>query len=85
MASNSKGIGQVFWQEKGVTPSFFRDRSVGFNVQHDGRPHEYSVSFSTKQPVLAMRVDPSNAQGTITIFSIRLLDGDGNEVYRWKF
>ena len=85
MSSTSKGLGQVFWQEKGVNPSFFRDRSVGFNVQHDGRPHEYSVSFSTKQPVLAMRVDPSNAQGTITISSIRLLDGDGNDVYRWKF
>ena len=85
MSSTSKGLGQVFWQETGVTPSFFRDRSVGFNVQHDGRPHEYSVSFSTKKPILAVRVDPSNALGEITISRIRLLDGDGNEVYRWKF
>jgi len=85
MASNSGGPGQVFWQEKGVTPIFVRDRSRSFNVQHDGKPHEYSVSWTTKNPVVAVRIDPSNARGKITISQIRLVDADGTEVYRWKF
>ncbi|MDF1845479.1 MAG: sulfatase [Rubripirellula sp.] len=85
MASNSRGAGQVFWQEKGVTPTFFRDRSRGFDVQHDGKPHEYRVSWSAKNPVVAVRIDPSNAPGEITISRILLIDADGNDVYRWKF
>ena len=85
MASDSRGSGQIFWQEKGVTPVFFRDRSRGFEIQHDGQPHEYSISWSAKHPVVAVRIDPSKAAGEITIFGIRLIDGDGNEVYRWKF
>jgi len=85
MSSNSQGSGQVFWQEKGVTPTFFRDRSRGFNVQHDGKPHECSVTFSAKAPVLAVRIDPSNAAGEITISRIILFNGGGKEVYRWKF
>ena len=85
MASSSKGSGQVFWQEKGVTPTFFRDRSRSFNVQHDGKPHEYSIPFVAKNPVVAVRVDPSNSHGKITISQIRLLDGDGKKVYQWQF
>ena len=85
MASDSSGPGQVFWQEKSVTPIFVRDRSRGFNVQHDGKPHEYSVSWSAKNPVVGVRVDPSNARGVIKISRIRLIDADGNEVYRWNF
>ncbi|MEE2935369.1 MAG: sulfatase [Planctomycetota bacterium] len=85
MASNSSGLGQVFWQEKGVTPAFFRDRSRGFKVQHDGEPHEYRVSWSAKNPVVGVRIDPSNAAGEITISQIQLIGADGSEVYRWKF
>ena len=85
MASESKGSGQIFWQEKEVTPAFFRERSRSFEVQHDGEPHEYSISWTAKNPVVAVRIDPSRAPGKITIFGLRLIDGDGNEVYRWKF
>ncbi|MAR09621.1 MAG: N-acetylgalactosamine 6-sulfate sulfatase (GALNS) [Blastopirellula sp.] len=85
LASDSRGSGQVFWQEKGVAPAFFRDRSVGFEVQHDGKPHDYSISWSAKNPVVAVRIDPATAPGKITISRMRLCDGDGNEVYRWKF
>ena len=85
MTSRSRGSGQVFWQEKGVAPAFFRDRSRGFEVQHDGEPHDYSISWSAKNPVVAVRIDPSTAPGEITISRIRLIDGDGNEVYRWIF
>ncbi len=85
MTSRSRGSGQVFWQEKGVVPAFFRDRSRSFEVQHDGKPHEYRISWSAKNPVVAVRIDPSNAPGEITISRIRLVDRDGNEVYRWRF
>ena len=85
MSSDSKGSGNIFWQEKGVIPVFFRDRSRSFEVQHDGQPHDYSISWSAKNPVVAVRIDPSTAPGKITISQIRLVDGDGNEVYRWKF
>ena len=85
MSSDSKGSGNIFWQEKGVIPAFFRDRSRSFEVQHDSQPHDYSISWSAKNPVVAVRIDPSTAPGKITISQIGLVDGDGNEVYRWKF
>ena len=85
MTSNSRGSGQIFWQEKGVAPAFFRDRSRSFEVQHDGEPHDYSISWSAKNPVVAVRIDPSTAPGKITISGIRLIDRDGDEVYRWNF
>ena len=85
LASDSRGSGQVFWQEKGITPAFIRDRSQSFNVQHDGKPREYSISFSAKNPVIAVRIDPSNAPGEIRITRIQLFDADANEVYQWKF
>ncbi|MEC8864684.1 MAG: sulfatase [Planctomycetota bacterium] len=84
MASQSKGSGRVFWQEQGSSPAFFRDRSRSFDVQHDGEPHDYSISWSAEKPVIAVRIDPSTAPGEIIISKIRLIDGNGNEVYRWK-
>ena len=85
ISSDSRGSGHIFWQEKGVIPAFFRDRSRRFEVQHDGQPHDYSISWSAKNPVVALRIDPSTAAGKITISRIQLVDEDGNEVYRWKF
>ena len=85
MVSNSKGQGQIFWQEKGVTPMFFRDRSCVFNVQHDGKPHQYSVPLPAKNPVVGLRLDPSKAQGEISISQMQLIDSEGHELYRWKF
>ncbi len=85
MSSDSRGSGHIFWQERGVIPAFFRDRSRSFEVQHDGQPHDYSISWSAKNPVVGVRIDPSTAPGKITISRIRLVDGDGNEVYRWKY
>ena len=55
MASSSKGSGQVFWQEKESLKHSFAT-AASFNVQHDGKPHEYSIPFVAK-PVVAVRVD----------------------------
>lgn len=81
MTSDSSGKGQVFWQEKKAGP-FKAERSHFFDVQHDGRKHEYAVDFTTKSPLLAVRIDPSRGQGRIEISDIRLVDKDGATRYR---
>lgn len=85
MKSNSNGKGQLFWQEQGVRPAFLRDRSKRFDVQHDGKQHDYSIRFSADHPVLAIRIDPSAGPGKMEISSIRLTADDGAIVYRWNF
>ena len=75
MRSAAKGDGQVFWQEQGVTPAFFRDRSKRFEVLHDGAPHQYSIQWSVENPLLAVRIDPATAKGQITLSDIRLTTG----------
>jgi len=85
MVSDSKGKGQVFWQEQGVAPSFFRDRSKPFEVLHDGKPHDYAVNWSPEHPVLAVRIDPSTATGLMQISNIKLTTEDGSVLHQWKF
>ncbi len=85
MTSTSRGKGQFFWQEKGVAPAFFRDRSKPFDVQHDGEAHKYSMEWSAENPVLAVRIDPSTAAGHIHISNMTLSTGDGRVVHQWKF
>ncbi|MFT5094343.1 MAG: arylsulfatase A-like enzyme [Porticoccaceae bacterium] len=85
MTSDSKGNGQVFWQEKDVAPAYFRDRSTHFEVQHDGKKHEYSIIFSAKKTVTGIRIDPSTGSGTIRISNIRLTNADGKLIHKWDF
>lgn len=85
MKSDSKGNGQIFWQEKGAAPPFFRDRSKPFSVQHDGNAHEYSISFIAQKPVAGIRIDPSRGVGTVQFSNIRLTTADGKLIHRWEF
>jgi arylsulfatase A-like enzyme len=85
MASTATGRGQFFWQEQGVQPPFFRDRSTGFALTHDGKPHEYRIEFSSANPVTAVRLDPGQAAGEIRISAMKLMDANGGIVYEWKF
>ncbi len=85
MTSDSKGNGQIFWQEKGVTPAYFRDRSTQFEIQHDGEKHEYAIRFTAKNAVTGIRIDPSRAPGTIEISNIRLTTADGKLIHHWTF
>ncbi|TWU28832.1 Arylsulfatase [Novipirellula artificiosorum] len=84
MTSNSQGNGQVFWHEQGVSPAYFRDRSTSFEVQHDGKAHEYAVELTTRNPIEGVRIDPSTASGDIQISNISLSTSDGRELYRWE-
>jgi hypothetical protein len=85
MSSTAAGRGQLFWQEQGVQPPFFRDRSTVFAIRHDSKPHEYRIAFTAANPVIAVRLDPGQAAGEIRVSAIRLLDADGRPVYEWRF
>ena len=85
MTSDSKGNGQLFWQEKGVAPAYFRDRSTQFEIKHNGEKHEYSISFTAENAVTGIRIDPSRAPGTIAISNIRLTNSDGKLIHQWQF
>lgn len=85
MESDSSGNGQVFWQEQGVTPPFFKERSLIFDVKHDGQPHLYSIAFSTREPLAAIRIDPSRSAGTIRISGVKIATDGGDVVREWKF
>ena len=81
--SNSSGNGQVFWHEQGVAPAYFRERSVNFDVQHDGADHEYAVEFTAKNPVQGIRIDPSRGSGIIRLSEIRLTTPAGEVLHRF--
>ena len=85
MSSDSSGNGQIFWQEQGVNPPFIGARSERFEVQHDGQMHDYAVPLPVKQPVLAVRIDPSRATGTIKISAVSLQTADGTVIRQWSF
>jgi hypothetical protein len=79
ISSTGSGRGQLFWQEQGVQPPFFRERSVVFDMTHDGRPHEYRIAFTSAHPVTAIRLDPGQGPGQISITLVRLVDpGNGD-------
>jgi hypothetical protein len=85
MASTGGGSGQFFWQEQGVRPPFFRDRSVVFAMTHDDQPCEYRVSFTAAHPITAVRIDPGQAPGKIRVQSMRLLNSEEETLFDWKF
>ena len=80
MTSDSSGRGQVFWQEKGAG-RFHAEHSQFFDVEHDGQQHEYTVRFTTKSSLQAIRIDPSRGRGRIEISGIRL-EANGARQYK---
>tara|TARA_R110002073_G_scaffold69905_6_gene173216 strand:+ start:2533 stop:4569 length:2037 start_codon:yes stop_codon:yes gene_type:complete len=84
MRSQSAGHAQVFWHEQGVAPAFYRDRSVRFDPEHDGRTHDYVIEFSPAKPVQAIRIDPSRAAGEMQLSNIRLTTPAGEVLHRFK-
>ena len=84
MSSTAGGRGQFFWQEQGITPAFFRDRSVTFDVNHDGKTHEYHVRFRAQQPIPSVRLDPGQSRGLIRVQAMSI-SRDGQSVFAWRF
>ena len=85
MSSTGSGPGQVFWQEQGIRPPFFRDRSTVFEITHDGMPHTSVIAFTTMEPLEAVRLDPGQGPGEIVVSAISLLDAMGQMTQEWKF
>lgn len=85
MTSSGKGSGRLFWQERNVEPPMHRDRSVTFDVEHDGAPHDYQVNFEPKRALLAVRLDPARGPGEFRIEALSLHDAAGNVVKQWDF
>ncbi len=85
MTSESSGNAQLFWHEQGVTPAYFRDRSVTFAVNHNGEPHDYEVVFTPENAVVGIRLDPSQGAGTHRLSNIQLITSTGEVLHRWKF
>ncbi len=79
MTSTAAGPGQVFWQEQGVAPAFFRERSKTFDVRHDSQSHQYRVVLTVHHPVLAIRIDPATAAGRITLSNVAVTT-EGTEI-----
>ncbi len=84
MTSNSSGNGQLFWHEQGVKPAYKAERSVQFDVTHDGQNNSYAVPFHPKNSILGIRIDPSRGTGKMELSNIRLTNQDGKVLYRWK-
>ncbi len=85
LTSNAAGQGQFFWREQGIQPPFFRDRSTRFAMTHDGKPHEYRIVFTAAHQVTAVRLDPGQAAGEISISAMKLIDAHDSQVHQWEF
>ncbi len=85
LISDSQGKGQVFWREQDSRPPYIGLRSVNFKVKHDGNAHQYAVPFSTKQPIVGIRLDPSESEGTMMISNMTLTTSNGKVLHTWEF
>ena len=80
MSSNGGGTGQLFWQEQGIAPRFFRDRSQIFEMQHDGKVGKYTIKFMASKSVPSIRLDPGRKPGKVVIQSIKIRGPKGKEL-----
>lgn len=73
--------GQVFWKQSPGEP-FAEERSRTFDVQVDGRLHEYAIDFETPVQVSVLRLDPVDRMDAtaVDVHHIGLLGSDGEEL-----
>ena len=68
-----------------VAGSFNRQRSVVFEITHDGEWKEYEVALPVVGQLRNLRLDPGAAPGAIDIDWIKILDADGGVSKAWEF
>ncbi len=85
MRSLTPGNGHVFWQEQGVTPPFHRSRRIDLVPIADGEYHDYEIAIAPQNPVVAVRLDPTERPGTVIVDSMQLVDATGNVLQSWEF
>jgi arylsulfatase A-like enzyme len=84
LASTGKGAGQVFWMAA-RRQGFRRERSMTFEIVHDGKEHTYAVKVPVKGTLHALRLDPGAGAGEMKFAWMRLKDGAGKVVKEWRF
>jgi len=72
MKSTSAGAGRIFWVTD-TAWAFAEERAAGFDINHDGRWHEYQVLLPAAGTITRLRLDPSTATGTIEIERMELM------------
>ncbi len=83
MTGRARGKAQLYWQTATARPAFHRDRSVVLESVPDGESHTYQVDLHPEGPLVALRFDPAQGPGSVTITSIRLMNNEGRELARW--
>jgi len=82
MRSEARGDGQFFWADA-KRRNFGAAQRISFDITHDRKWQEYSVSFEAGAALKAIRIDPGNAPGTIEFDWIRLKTGTGKTLKSW--
>ena len=83
MRSKAKDGGQFFWADA-RRKNFGPTQRIGFDITHDGKWREYSVSFEAKTALKAIRIDPGNAPGATEFDWIRLKTKTGKTLKSWE-
>lgn len=83
MASNSTGMGQIFWTH-GKVP-YSSQRVLLFQITHDDQFHRYRVQIPEGYPVDAVRIDPAQTKGLVRIEEVRVRDSSGKVIKAWDF
>jgi len=83
MRSDSQGDGQVFGRpsSRGYQPG----TGHKFDVEHDGKWHEYRVEMQLDHALHELRLDPCTAKGKLDIEWMRLETQDGDVAREWRF
>jgi len=81
LSSRGGGRGVVYFGSK-EHPGFHLDRSVSFELRHDGQPHDHEITLPS-ETLSALRLDPGNAAGQMTITSLAVEDITGAVVKAW--
>ncbi len=86
MQSKVNSPGHVYWQEKGVRPTYERKRRVGFQPIADGQFHTYQVRFATRHPLVSIRLDPIQATGHVVLGTVELRRATDNHlIHQWTW
>lgn len=83
MSSNAKGRGRLYF--RGPSEPFALDRSIEFDVRHDGTERSYVIPLGTEQQVQSIRIDPAAGAGNMRIHSITLQRAAGEHLQKWAF
>ncbi len=80
--STASGTGEVYFTTKPGT-TLPNGQHLTFDVTHDGNWHDVTLRLETPKPLLALRLDPCSAPGTVTVAGLQLRAVDGDVLISW--